>query len=113
MKFLLETDHKPLENIQKKSLASTPPRLQRLMLRIQGYDCTIKYRPGKEMALADALFCLNPKPEGEIYLDATIHTVHFSKERFQKLKEHTNKDGNYTCKRKSSCLAGERQQKPF
>ena len=31
----VESDHKPLEYIWKKPLSKTPPRLQRLMLRLQ------------------------------------------------------------------------------
>ena len=50
--FVIESDHKRLESIQKKSLANVPPRLQRLMLKIQHYDYEIVYKPGKEMVLA-------------------------------------------------------------
>ena len=53
--FTVESDHKPLEMIHQKSLASAPPRLQRMLLQLQRYDVTIRYRPGKEMLLADAL----------------------------------------------------------
>ena len=53
--FTMESDHKPLEMIHQKSLASAPPRLQRMLLQLQRYDVTIRYRPGKEMLLADAL----------------------------------------------------------
>ena len=53
--FTVESDHKPLEMIHQKSLASAPPRLQRMLLQLQQYDVTIRYRPGKEMLLADAL----------------------------------------------------------
>ena len=59
-KFTVESDHKPLENIQYKSMANTPPRLQRMMLRLQPYDYNIVYRPGREMVLADALSRLDP-----------------------------------------------------
>jgi len=38
----VETDHKPLEAIFKKHLATAPPRITR-MLRIQKYDVDIKY----------------------------------------------------------------------
>ena len=41
--------------IHQKSLASAPPRLQRMLLQLQRYNVTIKYRPGKEMLLTDAL----------------------------------------------------------
>ena len=53
--FTVESDHKPLEMIHQKSLASAPPRLQQMLLQLQRYDVTIRYRPGKEMLLTDAL----------------------------------------------------------
>ena len=53
--FVVETGHKPLEMISLKNLTSAPPRLQRMLLRIQGYDMTIKYRPGRDMLVADAM----------------------------------------------------------
>ena len=53
--FIIENDHKPLEMVALKNLDKAPPRLQRLLLRLQPYDCQIKYRPGKEMLLVDAL----------------------------------------------------------
>ena len=40
-------DHKPLEMIQKKPIHAAPPRLQRMLLRLQKYDYNIIYRPGK------------------------------------------------------------------
>ena len=54
-KFVVESDHKPLEMIQKKNFASSPPRLQRMLLRLQMYDFEITWRPGSEIILADAL----------------------------------------------------------
>ena len=53
--FTVESDHKPLEMIYQKSLASALPRLQQMLFQLQRYDVTIRYRPGKEMLLADAL----------------------------------------------------------
>lgn len=34
----VETDHKPLETIFKKSLQKAPPRLHRMLMRLQLYD---------------------------------------------------------------------------
>ena len=45
--------HKPLEMIQKKPIHAAPPRLQRMLLRLQKYDYNIIYKPGKDMVLAD------------------------------------------------------------
>ena len=54
-KVILYTDHKPFVSISSKPLASPPKRLQRLLLRLQQYDAEIRYRPGREMYLADTL----------------------------------------------------------
>ena len=54
-KITIESDHKPLEVIVKKSLAAAPPRLQRILLRMQKYDYSLEYRPGKELFLPDML----------------------------------------------------------
>ncbi len=51
----IETDHKPLESIFKKSLVSAPKHLQRMMLRLQNYNLTVIYKKGSEMYLADTL----------------------------------------------------------
>ena len=49
------TDHKPLEAIAKKPLASAPPRLQRMLLQLQNYRLRIQHIPGKDIPTADAL----------------------------------------------------------
>jgi len=54
-KTFIDTDHKPLESIMKKSLSSAPKRLQRMLLRLQKFDLEISYRNGTEMHLADQL----------------------------------------------------------
>ena len=53
--FIAESDHKPLEMIAVKNLANAPPCLQRMLLQLQCFDITIRYRPGVEMKLVDAL----------------------------------------------------------
>ena len=54
-KFKVETDHKPLESILKKSLLSAPKRLQRMMLRLQNFDFEVEYKKGILLHLADTL----------------------------------------------------------
>ena len=79
--FTIESDHKPLEQINLKNLADTPARLQRMLLRLQNYDVTIKYRPGKEMLVADALSRYSPLIGPEVALDIAIHHVHITPEK--------------------------------
>ena len=54
-KFECHSDHTPLEDIHLKHLSNTPARLQRLLLKLQPYNVTIKYIPGKDVVVADAL----------------------------------------------------------
>ena len=51
----VETDHKPLEEIFKKSLCDAPARLQRMLLRLQRYNLEVKYKKGSLMFIADTL----------------------------------------------------------
>ena len=51
----VDSDHKPLEMIAKKSLQEAPKCLQRMLLRLQQYDVTINYQQGKNMHIADTL----------------------------------------------------------
>ena len=53
--ILVESDHKPLEAIFKKCINDCPARLQSIRLRLQRYNLIVKYKPGKELFLADAL----------------------------------------------------------
>ena len=52
---IVHTDHKPLVSIHKKSLQQLLPRIQRLMLRIQGHNLGIRYVPEKKMFISDTL----------------------------------------------------------
>ena len=51
----VESDHKALQSIMKKPPPSAPPRLQRMMLRLQKYDVNVIYRPGTNISVADTL----------------------------------------------------------
>ena len=75
--FVIETDHKPLEMIWRKPLRSAPPRLQRLLIKIQGYKCDVRYKPGKHMVLSDTLSRLpNPRENRAIPTDLTVESVY-------------------------------------
>ena len=74
--FICQSDHKPLEDIHLKHLSDAPPRLQRLLLKIQTYNFVIKYVPGKDIPMADALSRVSPNGKTEIKgLDVTINEL--------------------------------------
>ena len=45
----VETDHKPLEVIHKKSVQSAPKHIQRMLLRTQKYEYAVVYKRGSEI----------------------------------------------------------------
>ena len=73
---MIESDHKSLEQISMKNLADAPVCLQRMLLRLQDYDFTIKYRPGEEMVIADTLSRYSPEDTPEILLDICQPCIH-------------------------------------
>ena len=83
--FVVETDHKP-EMISLKNLTSAPPRLQRMLLRIQDYDMTIKCRPARDMLVADAMSRLPSNRHEPIDLDIKMTFVQFSSDKLLKVE---------------------------
>ena len=51
----VQSGHKPLESIMRKPLHMAPRRLQRMLLRLQGYDIDLVHRSGLNMELSDTL----------------------------------------------------------
>ncbi|KAL6471870.1 hypothetical protein MHYP_G00205200 [Metynnis hypsauchen] len=54
-KVEVQSDHKPLETIMRKPLFNAPKRLQRMLLRLQKYDISVTYVPGRLMHVRDTL----------------------------------------------------------
>lgn len=52
---IVETDHKPLLPIFKKGLISAPKRVQRMLRRLQTYTFEARFKPGRELVIADTL----------------------------------------------------------
>ena len=76
--FKVITDHKPLVMILNKPLTSAPPRLQRMLLKLQGYNFTIEHQPGSSMALDGTLSKLpSTNNQKEIDLDIRVSMVRF------------------------------------
>jgi transposase InsO family protein len=93
----VHTDHKPLESISQKNLASAPPRLARMLLRAQRYSFTVSYIPGKDIPLADALSRISPHDKGEVKgLNLSVHSiqpyVNATPTRLAQVREETEKD---------------------
>ena len=51
----VETDHKPLQSIFRKSILSAPCHLQLMLLRLQHFNLDVNYKPGTQMFIADHL----------------------------------------------------------
>ena len=94
-KFMCQTDHKPLEDIHLKHLCNALPSLQRLLLKLQPYDITIKYVPGQKVPVADALSRASHSGKTEIKgLDVTIHdlTTTLSHVQVEAIQKATRED---------------------
>ncbi|XP_057378537.1 uncharacterized protein K02A2.6-like [Daphnia carinata] len=52
---VVETDHNPLIGLLEKPIAASSPRIQRMRLQLQRFDFSLRYKPGKELFVADAL----------------------------------------------------------
>ena len=76
LKHLSSADHKPLEPIHLKHLSSAPARLRRMLLRLEPYTMVIKYKPGRKVAVTDALSRLPVEDTDAIpNLEAQVHDV--------------------------------------
>ena len=79
--FKVITDQKPLEMIVQKPLLKAPPRLQRMLQKIQGYDYVVEYRSGKSMTLADTLSRLPSQADKtSLDLDLRVDGLDLSKD---------------------------------
>ena len=56
----VQRDHKSLEAIWEKGIATTNHRLQRFLLRLARYEIQLEFSCGKDNAVADALSRVNP-----------------------------------------------------
>jgi hypothetical protein len=99
-KVTVLSDHRPLESIMKKDLVKCPKRLQNMLMRLQQYDVTVKYHPGKKMYLADTLSRAfkkddyNSQSKDNLYR-ADVREVDYipiKEERLEELRMATQKD---------------------
>jgi hypothetical protein len=98
-KCIVETDHKPLEAIFRKPFSDISPRLLRMLMKLQNFDITIQYRPGKELVIADHLsrsHLRKPYEKIERSLEQQVlqvkHMLPLPEETWRKYVEATQKD---------------------
>ena len=63
--------------ITLKRIGSAPARLQRLLLRLQNYQLTVSYKPGKQLLLADS-FSRNKNTTPDTPEPITINLINFT-----------------------------------
>lgn len=96
----VHTDHKPLEALFNKPLVSVPARLQRMMLRVQGYEFKVTYTPGKYLYIADTLsraplkdiLCHRLSDEVEIQTCFMLENVPYSEQKMDLIRKETQID---------------------
>ena len=97
--FVAETDHKPLEIIMKKPLHLVLMRLQRMRIRLQRYNVTVQYKPGKSIPVTDTL-SRNGARDGsapddlgrDVYVDAILKQMPVSYEKLEKIRKASKDD---------------------
>ena len=65
------SDHKPLETLFNKPLLSAPMRIQKMRIKLQWYDITVKYRKGTTMYIPYTLTLYT----GHIWVKSSQRTV--------------------------------------
>ena len=103
----VQSDHKPLESVFKKSIAATTPRLQCMLLRLLKFQLHVDYLPGKSMYIADTLsraYLTEPPTRSDRELsdgiEVTVHTVlhetSISNKTLEEIREAPSADATLT-----------------
>lgn len=95
-KVTVESDHKPLESIWKKSINRAPPRLKKLILECMPYSPDVIYKKGVDIPLADILSRdVENKKEEDEKNSLEVHLVLDMKlSWFQEIQRETQFDEN-------------------
>ena len=94
------TDHKPLVSLFRKSLVDSSPRLTRMLMQLLDYTLDVRYQPGAQMHLSDAISRLSTHDHntGKTIenLDISVHSIEeltgFNSLSVNKIRQHTSKD---------------------
>jgi hypothetical protein len=101
-KFTVISDHSPLQQILKKDIRDVTTRLQRLLLRVQGYDFSIEYKRGTEMHISDCLSrCVPPAStrQGPVFPETSnigiFEVTTATESDIQKIRSAAKKDSTF------------------
>lgn len=86
------TDHKPLTSIILKPLCKAPKRIQSLIMQIYDYDYKLKYKPGTEIPIADALSRSPVDISEQVNVMNNLDNTPLNETRFMQIKQETEKD---------------------
>ena len=98
--FHVITDHKLLVSLFRKLLVDSSPRLTRMLIQLLDYTLDVRYQPGAQMHLSDAIRRLSTHDSNTgstiENLDVSVHTIKkltgFNSLSGAKICQHTTKD---------------------
>ena len=93
--IIIETDHKPLIAIMIKPIHKLSARMQRMRLRLQNYNVTVRHLSGSQMFFADTLSRTHPKEvTASNFFDESlkIASIELESNLIQKIINETNND---------------------
>ena len=103
---VVQSDHKPLEAIFRKSVNQVSPRLQKMLLRLLTFELVVQYIPGNSVLIADTLSraFVDTVDESSLELaddiEATVHTLlndfPASYNRHEQFRQQTNTESTLT-----------------
>jgi len=100
--FHVITDHRPLVMIVDKPLTAAPPRLQRMLVELQGYNFILTHRPGAQHQLADGLSRLpSQSNNSDIELNLRVDNIQFSDSIIEDIRAEIELDSVLTSLRET------------
>ena len=97
-RYIVESDHKPLQSIFQRNIDKAPPRIQHLLLRLQRYDIDLSFTPGHDIPVPDTLSSAY-LPNSDIEDESLEYQVHLlinnlpvSQPKLKEIQDATFKD---------------------
>ena len=97
-RYIIESDHKPLQIIFQQNIDKALPRIQHLLLRLQHYDIDLTFTPGCDIPVLDTLSRAY-LPNSDIEDESLEYTVHLlinnlpvSQPKLKKIQDATSKE---------------------